>query len=497
MKNVLRLFLWMLPLMLAFSVGSCKDEETVSQAYDPSKPVEVTSFTPTSGTMNTQLVIIGSNFGTDPELLTVTVGGKEAVVISCDNNNIYCLVPSQSYEGTIKVKVGEQEVTAVDKFEYAREMVVSTVYGSVAEDGRYDVVDGSFDDSFANNYGLSEPTYLSFDPKNPHILYLAQDNGNPMRFFDLKNRTLTTGVTTSDIGKNRMRSIAWTLDADTMIIAIDDGDGNSQDQNVTSSVFVTRAGNFKNPQILSCGKQCNGAAVHPINGEIYYNSYTKGDLYRFDYRLWGTGVDACMAHREYLCSIQDNNWEFNITMHPSGDYAYIIVVNQHYIMRMNYNHETKRFGTPYLVCGAVGSASWADGVGPTARLAKPTQGVFVKNEDYVAAGADDVYDFYFTDRDNHCIRILTPQGVVSTFAGRGSESLDGNKYGFIDGPLRSTARFDQPCGLAYDEVNNAFYVGDVANHRLRKIALEGAEDNWDGTAGDVAVDEGFSGEITE
>lgn len=485
-KNVLKLLMWMLPLALALSVGSCKDDdENVSQGYDPSKPVEVTSFTPTSGTVNTQLVIIGSNFGNDPEQVTVTVGGLEAVVISCNNNNIYCLVPSQSYEGTITVKVGDQEVTAADKFQYTREMVVTTVYGSRADDGRYDISDGSFDDSFANNYGLDEPTYLSFDPKNPHMLYMSQDNGKPVRYFDLKNRTLTTGVTTSDIGKNRMRSLAWTLSADTMIIAIDDGGANDPDQNVTSSVFVTRAGNFKNPQIMTCGKQCNGAAVHPINGELYYNSFTKGDIYRFDYRQWGTGTQACMDHREWLFSIQDNEWEFNIAMHPSGDYAYIIVVNRHYIMRMNYNHETKRFGTPYLICGSVGTAGWADGVGPTALLSKPTQGVFVKNEDYVAAGAEDVYDFYFTDRDNHCIRILTPQGIVSTFAGRGSESLNGDKYGFIDGPLRSTARFDQPGGIAYDEQNKAFYVGDIMNHRLRKIALEGAVDNWDTTAADA------------
>ena len=485
-KNVLRLFMWMLPLTLALSVGSCKDdEEGASQNYDPSKPIEVSSFTPTSGTVNTQLVIMGSNFGTDPEQVTVTIGGLEAVVISCNNNNIYCLVPSQSYEGTITVKVGDQEVTAADKFEYTREMVVTTVYGGRADDGRYDIADGSFDDSFANNYGLQEPTFLSFDPKNPHMLYMSQDNGNPVRYFDLKNRTITTGVTTADIGKNRMRSIDWTLSGDTMIIAIDDGGGDSDDRTVTSSVFVTRAGNFKNPQIMSAGKQCNGAFVHPINGELYYNSFTKGDVYRFDYRQWGVGVDACMNHRDWLFTIQDNGWEFNMAMHPSGDYAYIIVVNQHYIMRMNYNHETKRFGTPYLICGAVGQAGWADGVGPTARLAKPTQGVFVKNEDYVAAGAEDVYDFYFTDRDNHCIRTLTPQGIVSTFAGRGSESLNGDKYGFIDGPLRSTARFDQPGGIAYDEQNKAFYIGDIMNHRLRKIALEGAEDNWDTPAADA------------
>ena len=41
-----------------------------------------------------------------------------------------------------------------------------------------------------------------------------------------------------------------------------------------------------------------------------------------------------MAHREYITTIQDNEWEFNIVIHPSGDYAYLVVINRHYIMRM-------------------------------------------------------------------------------------------------------------------------------------------------------------------
>lgn len=37
---------------------------------------------------------------------------------------------------------------------------------------------------------------------------------------------------------------------------------------------------------------------------------------------------------------------------------------------------------------------------------------------------EDCYDFYFTDSKNHCIRVLTPEGVVSTFAGRGSAGVN-------------------------------------------------------------------------
>jgi len=106
------------------------------------------------------------------------------------------------------------------------------------------------------------------------------------------------------------------------------------------------------------------------------------------------------------------------------------------------------------------------------RLNTPYQGVFVKNEDYVEAGKTDEYDFYFTEQYNHDIRILTPEGSVTTFAGRGSSSINPDPWGYVNGDLREEARFDQPTGIAYDEEEGAFYIGDKSNHRFRKIALE-------------------------
>src|SRR5699024_4394584 len=126
---------------------------------------------------------------------------------------------------------------------------------------------------------------------------------------------------------------------------------------------------------------------------------------------------------------------------------------------------------PYVVCGKAREAGWVDGVGTEARLNGPYQGVFVKNPDY--AGQKNQYDFYFTEQYNHDIRILSPDGKVTTFAGRGSSSIDSNPYGYIDGDLRTEARFDQPRGIAYDARNKVFYVGDCENHRIRKIAMEG------------------------
>ena len=111
-------------------------------------------------------------------------------------------------------------------------------------------------------------------------------------------------------------------------------------------------------------------------------------------------------------------------------------------------------------------------MGSNARFSSPSQGVFVKNEDYVNAGKDDVYDFYLCDTGNHCIRKITPEGAVSTYAGRGTASADGKVDGYIDGDLRTEARFLEPTGIAYDEDNGTFYIADRGNKRIRFIAIE-------------------------
>lgn len=462
---------WVLLALFTFCFASCKDDETsATSPYDPNKLVEITDFVPKSGSGNTQMVIYGSNFGTDPSLVSVTIGGKKAVIVSVSGNNVYCLVPSKAYEGYVRLTVDKSTAAvAKDKFKYERQMVVSTLYGRTRPDGGYDAVDGTFDEAHEKYYGVQEPTWLTFDPKNPDHLYMAQDNNKPLRLFDLKNKKVTN-ILASSGAYDRMRTVAWTLaagieKADTMIIACDKGgDGDN------SSIFVTREGGFKNVETLAQGKQCNGSFAHPKNGELYYNSFGKGDIYRYDY--WTHGINTAAQNREFLCSIQDNDWEFNMIPHPSGDYAYIVVVNRHYIMRMNYNWDTKHFGTPYLICGTPDVKGWEDKVGASARLNSPYQGVFVKNKAYEAAEKKDIYDFYFTDRSNHCIRTLTPDGMVTTFAGRGSLGVNTDAHGYIDGPVREKARFNQPAGLAYDESTETFYVGDIDNHRIRKITLE-------------------------
>ncbi len=451
-------------LSLMMIMAGCKEESTaLPEPHDPSRPVTVSDFIPKTGGVGQRLVIYGDNFGNDTSIVHVTIGGKEAVVVGLVNNALYCIVPERAYEGNIEVRVGTEAnpkiATAAEIFAYQRKMVVTTLAGYEDERGNYETKDGPFRDCG----GFRNPSWLIFDPKDPQMLYMAQDGGD-VRLLNFRDSVVTTPITRGMGNWDRIRTIDFTKEGDYMIIANDQGGVND-----ISTSILSRANNFRDPQALTTYRQCNGASVHPINGEMYFNSYEKGQFFRFDLNKYFSDGLGLKDYVE-LFKIQDNDWEFNIRIHPSGNYAYIVVINKHYILRTDYNWERKEFMQPYVVCGEAFAWGWADGVGTGARLRDPYQGVFVKNPAY--EGKTDEYDFYFTEQHNHDIRILTPEGKVTTFAGRGSSSINPNPWGYIDGDLRMEARFDQPKGLAYDEASKTFYVGDAENRRIRKISFE-------------------------
>lgn len=70
-------------------------------------------------------------------------------------------------------------------------------------------------------------------------------------------------------------------------------------------------------------------------------------------------------------------------------------------------------------------------------------------------------DFYVADTNNHAIRRVTPEGMVTTVAG-----LSG-AWGWEDGP-GSEARFDSPMGVAVDGAG-VVYVADTNNRTIRMI----------------------------
>lgn len=423
--------------LVLLTVCACKKSTTEEKgiAYDPSSPVTISRITPDSGGVSTQLMIYGSNFGKDTSLIKVYINGKPAPVVGTNGSALYVLVPSKAGSGEVKVVIGDhttkQEAIAPVGFRYIFFPRVSTLAGFTDKDGKTAIVDGPI-----NKAQFQEPYWLCFDDKKN--IYLLEERLG-MRFINAEKTEVTTKFRTGN-GMDRPRTLSFNPTWDTLYITNDQWDWTG-----LSTAIATRADNFSRWQSLVYSKTTNGGAAQPQTGEYFFNAYSTGAIFKWD--------RAAKLSRE-LFRIGDVDWEFNIQFAPSGDFAYIVVVNQHYILKARYNRETGLLETPVHFVGGRRSAGHKDGVGIDARFDQPHQGAF-----------DEFDNFYVCDVVNHCIRKITPEGVVSTFAGRPQKS------GYTDGALRD-AQFNNPRGIIYDQATGTFYVADQVNRRIRTISTE-------------------------
>ena len=81
---------------------------------------------------------------------------------------------------------------------------------------------------------------------------------------------------------------------------------------------------------------------------------------------------------------------------------------------------------------------------------------------------------YVADSGNNRIRKITPLGAVTTLAGTGSFTP------FSNGVGTSSATFYYPYGVAVDGSGNV-YVGDSGNHRIRLILPNGTVSTFAGS----------------
>ena len=118
------------------------------------------------------------------------------------------------------------------------------------------------------------------------------------------------------------------------------------------------------------------------------------------------------------------------------------------------NNKIRKITPEGVVTSFAGSKeAYADGLSASAAFNTPS-----------GLAIDDVGNIYVADTGNNVIRKITPQGKVSTLAGNG-------KAGFLDG--KSTeAQFNGPIGVAVDKTGKV-YVADTYNDRIRVVTPDG------------------------
>ena len=110
-------------------------------------------------------------------------------------------------------------------------------------------------------------------------------------------------------------------------------------------------------------------------------------------------------------------------------------------------------------------------------------GVTAQFGDLFGVCVDSNGNTFVVDRDNHCVKKITPAGVVSLFAG----SATGDS-GDTDSLIGSNAKFNFPNGICIDTNNNLF-VADAYNHCIRKISPAGEVSTFCGQKGISANDD--------
>lgn len=442
---------------------------------DPSKPISFSDFSPKEGPVRTLIFIEGSNFGTDLSKIEVLIGGVSAPVIGSSGTKIAVMAPRRSNRGDVitRIKSESGDVLAEHQFEETfilhSALMVNTLTGKVdPQTNTSSIIDGSFEEA-----EFLAPWWLEFDidEEGNKVLYCIDEEGmTALRKINLTTEEVSTVFMKGQAGVKNVKSMLFDAPTrDTLLFVDDNGQGNWTDRHQMPNMFYSlRRESFRKvyPYLYA---QTSYSAVSMGDGSLFYNTWTNSTVYKARHIYY---EDTGMWDGKALFSVKSNSTNHTFMFrHPDDLYVYITGFNG--IYRCAYDKNTKELVSASLHAGDIGGKSgYADAPGTSARFNRPRQGVFVKNQEYVDAKKTDVYDFYVCDHNNNAIRIITPEGEVRTFAGRGSVGTDGKVWGWIDGEALETARFREPCGIAYDEEENIFYVADRMNKRIRTISVE-------------------------
>jgi sugar lactone lactonase YvrE len=162
----------------------------------------------------------------------------------------------------------------------------------------------------------------------------------------------------------------------------------------------------------------------------------------------GTGV-AGFAGDGAAAKLAQLNYPVNLAFTASGE---LLIVDYG-------NHRIRRVAADGIISTVVGSG--IEGFAGDGAAATAAQ---LNNPIGIAVGADG--SLYIGDAQNHRVRKVGVNGMIATIAGTGTAGYAG------DGTNAAAAQLNFPGALAIDASGNVF-VADYANHRVRKIAVDG------------------------
>ncbi|MGI6047020.1 MAG: hypothetical protein ACOYEG_03290 [Petrimonas sp.] len=493
MKKILFLSLSILFFMGMFF--SCKEDgQTNFQAFDPTKPIEITGFYPDSGGIATPFIIEGSNFGSDTTGMKVyfvdTLGVKHmAGLVGSNGQKIYAFVPKLTYLRRMEIMVertkkdgGIVSGKANDNFFYKTQTSVSTVVGKPEpNNNNVPTLGGDF-----TTATFSAPFAICLDDEDNIFVversWSAQGHGSHQGARNDKNEGVGSNIVLVDTkgqtvlvmryGANHSNAPAYSDESGNEAVYVPEDAGLYYYQMMKSLSYAPRHRSLilsEETRNVIEGNWKYSFVVNKLDNLVYTVMW-RGQLVRFNPVTRNVEVlldkvvpDAPNAHgsgngSNTYCVFSP--LEPNMLYMALEDYNMIKRVD---ISDLGDKDKATYAGEPYagraLIEGPVNGRGWEDGLLENARFFAPKQMAFTSDG-----------KLYIADNNNHCIRIIdttVPKNIATVNTAIGLPQSPGFQDG---GP--EFAKFWYPTGVAVNSDGSIIYVADSKNHVIRKLSIE-------------------------
>jgi len=397
---------------------SCGDSPSPTPpAPGGNEPPELTGFAPLSGKKGTAIKIQGRHFGGDISKVSLQINGLEATVNAVTDTEITAIVPDKCGLGKLVLTVNGKDVTSTGAFRYLYTATTSYFSGNgKGADGQ----DGGYRDGAPQQSEFRTLYNIATDSKG--IMYAADLGNCVVRRIETDGSTSTLAGAGNQSGFRDGKGSQALMKFPIGIELAPDG-----------SVLVADHENHAIRKISPDGTLVT-LAGHPDRPGLVDGNAVKAQFKRpYGVKLDKTGT-------LWICDTE--------------------------------NGVIRKLSTDGQVTTFAGSTpGYADGKLKEAKFYMPS---------YLNFDAND--NIFIADKHNHCIRKITPDGMVTTFAGTPT------KTGYRDGEA-GQAMFNQPCNIQIDKLGN-LYVNDLWNHCIRLVYPDGYVTTLAGIGGTEGYQEG-------
>lgn len=436
-------YLLICPCLLSLCLLACKDKKSIpAKIHDPAQPIELSSFTPSEGGVRSKVLLDGANFGSDTSKIKVYFNKAKASVIGSNGDRIYVIVPRlPGHDCVISVVVDGDSVVYDNTFTYNVTATVSTVTGN----GTMANVAGTLAEAEVH------ARYVAVDDDDNIFASFRDDGFGVFRINEGQNVVATVIETEKSV----LVPNAVTVDPLTNLVA------------VAPDAIKEQYFTFDPKEVWAPREQ----VIKYTTAEL--NAIKDGDRYK-NFMSFCT-YDSCIYTRNRdgtVTRIHRDNNEPEVFPHvtPAGGTNYGQAFDTKYPWRLYFSFHTnapdfhhciayldvRKLGTPEGQLVKVtnsGAHGHRDGPLDQALFNYPRQLAF-----------DQDGNMFVADYGNHCIRMISPDGIVETVAGQPGVA------GYRDGGP-DEALFNHPWGVAVDK-EGVIYIADWDNARIRKLVIE-------------------------